>query len=281
MPRPFPAHLWRSLCIVATVVLEQKVAEPSWAEIPVPQTNVQLYRLLDNLAYGEEDVVLAHRAYQLATTVYSGRFQGDGKPFQAHGVGTAGILAHAGMTTPLMVAGIIHNVYTNGDFGLPTSGPTEAVRAQVKRATNEAVEQYVYLFRTRLPGHWKGDPAHASEIEKQLLLLLAAETLEKMHDSGFAYWQTDLAGRVQSARQRTRLMTEIGYPLIGQWLLDAAEELEATDIPDRLKTAKSSYLQAAPSLAPRRSLVLRRLARRQVGRLRQYAGRAARKAGLR
>ena len=257
------------------------MVEPSWAEVNVPQTNVQLYRLLDNLAYGEEDVVLAHRACKLATSLYSGRYQGDGKPFQAHGVGTAGILAHAGMTTPLMVAGIIHNVYTNGDFGLPTTGPSEEARALVKRETDTVVERYVHGFYTHFPGRWKGDPNDVSELERDLLVLLSAETLEKMYDSGFAYWQTDLASRVELARQRAHLMAEIGYSLVGQWLLDAAAELEAADVPDRLKTAASSYVQAAPSLAPRRSLALRRRGRSYGQRLRRRAGRALRRVGLR
>jgi (p)ppGpp synthase/HD superfamily hydrolase len=39
------------------------------------------------------DLLLVHRAYELLTRLYTGHFQADGKPFVAHGVGVASILA--------------------------------------------------------------------------------------------------------------------------------------------------------------------------------------------
>ena len=61
--------------------------------LQVAQTNIQLYNQLRRRGLDRDELVLVHRAYELLTTLYSGYYQGDGKPFVAHGVGVASILA--------------------------------------------------------------------------------------------------------------------------------------------------------------------------------------------
>jgi hypothetical protein len=60
---------------------------------PFAQTNLQLFHQLRNAGYDEADLVCIHQAYQLACQVFTGFFRGSGKPFIAHLVGTASILA--------------------------------------------------------------------------------------------------------------------------------------------------------------------------------------------
>ena len=107
-----------------------------WDQLLVPQTNVQLYRLLTDLGYEPDSLDLVRRVYEFSSRVYSGRYQGCGKPFVAHGLGTAGILAHVGALPELVGAALIHNVYTNGDLG----GMRPKERARARRVVQKAVE---------------------------------------------------------------------------------------------------------------------------------------------
>ena len=84
---------------------------------PVAQTNLQLYNQLRARGWSPAELGLLHRAYELTVSLYSGYFQNDGKPFVAHTVGVASILGHLERPAELVAAGLLHNVYTNGDFG--------------------------------------------------------------------------------------------------------------------------------------------------------------------
>ena len=83
----------------------------------VAQTNLQLYNQLRAQGYSQKELVIVHRAYEFLTTIYPGYFQADGKPFVAHTVGVASILAHLQLPAEFIAAGLLHNIYGNGDFG--------------------------------------------------------------------------------------------------------------------------------------------------------------------
>ena len=61
----------------------------------VAQTNIQLYNQLRREGRPREELVLTRQAYELAASLYSGYYQGDGKPFVTHGVGVASMAVKA------------------------------------------------------------------------------------------------------------------------------------------------------------------------------------------
>ena len=73
----------------------------------VAQTNVQLYNQLREKGLQLDDLVLVHRAYEFLTTLYPGYFQADGKPFVAHGVGVASILAEIDQPAQIVAVGLV------------------------------------------------------------------------------------------------------------------------------------------------------------------------------
>ncbi len=81
------------------------------------QTNIQLFNQLRQDGYSDADLILVRNAYELAMVLFTGRFQPSGKSFIAHVVGTASILAWLRLPAPVVAAGLLHNVYENGDFG--------------------------------------------------------------------------------------------------------------------------------------------------------------------
>jgi hypothetical protein len=161
--------------------------------VRVAQTNIQLYNQLRQRGLDRKELVLIHRAYELLTTLYSGYYQGDGKPFVAHGIGVASILAELGQPADTVAMGLVHGVYGNGDFGDGEHGPTPAHRAVVRGAVGEHVEQLVFRFtHLRLhPDTIERDRvalAGLDEWGRRLQVVAIVDHLEKYIDLGVLYF---------------------------------------------------------------------------------------------
>ncbi len=83
----------------------------------IAMVNTRLYGQLLAQGRSDDDLWAIRRAYDLTSVLYSGAYQADGRPFTAHVVSVASILALIGMPSTIVAAGLIHNVYGNGDFG--------------------------------------------------------------------------------------------------------------------------------------------------------------------
>ena len=81
------------------------------------KTNLQLYGQMLRAGRPEQELRLVRDAYELAVRLFAGHFRGNGKPFLAHLVGVASILAEHGHPIELVTAGLLHSVYSFGEFG--------------------------------------------------------------------------------------------------------------------------------------------------------------------
>ena len=86
------------------------------------QTNLQLHAQLLDLGCSIEDREYLAAGYRLAADLFSGQYRGSGKPFVAHLVGTASILAATKASATVVAAGLLHAAYDQGDFGLGLLG---------------------------------------------------------------------------------------------------------------------------------------------------------------
>lgn len=160
----------------------------------IAQTNIQLYNQLREQGLDRRELVLVHDAYELLTTLYPGYYQGDGKPFVAHGVGVASILAELGQPADIVAMGLLHGVYGNGDFGDGADGrPTPSRRAIVREAVGPEVEQLVFRFtQLRLHPDTIDDDrrtlAELDETGRRLQLVAIVDHLEKYVDLGVLYF---------------------------------------------------------------------------------------------
>lgn len=172
----------------------------------VAQTNLQLYNQLRREARSDDDMRLVRAAYELAVTHYSGYFGGDRKPFVAHTIGVASILASLGQPALMIAAGLLHNVYGNGDFGDGLHNAATARRRRlVRTAVGGAVEDVLYRFHTcrvRLDPDegYRQRLARLAQLDNEVLLLDLADVVEKHVDSSVLYhgngsWISDPIGR--------------------------------------------------------------------------------------
>lgn len=216
--------------------------------VQVAQTNIQLYNQLRQRGLDTDELVLVHRAYELLTTLYSGYYQGDGKPFVAHGVGVASILVGLGQPAEIVAMGLLHGVYGNADFGDGVDGrATPQRRELVNEAVGSQVEQLVFRFsELRLHPdtieHDRRALAELDETERRLQLVAVVDHLEKYVDLGVLYFGdsseivewTDRIGCELIA-----LAAELGEPRLAEMLSSAfaAADEEAQRIPPELRPA--------------------------------------------
>src|SRR5436190_16505729 len=160
----------------------------------IAQTNIQLYNQLRERGFALDDLLLVHRAYEFLITLYPAHYQADGKPFVAHGVGVASIVAELDQPGQLVAFGLLHNIYGNADFGDGADGGATPFRRElVREAVGAEIEALLVRFpelRIR-PGNVEEIRQGLSELDesgRRLLLVDLADYLEKYVDLGVLYF---------------------------------------------------------------------------------------------
>ena len=167
------------------------------------QTNLQLYGQMLRAGRPELELRLVRDAYELAVRLFAGHFRGNGKPFLAHLVGVASILAEHGHPIESVTAGLLHSVYSFGEFGDGTRGLSSRKRQEVRQTVGTAVEELVSHYTT---SDWRlvtlcalrDVPNLRRQPRKEVFHLKVADVLEDHLDQGLGY----IAG--ETTRQRYR-----------------------------------------------------------------------------
>jgi hypothetical protein len=210
----------------------------------IAQTNLQLYNQIRLEGRPAEDLLLIRRCYELSVTLYTGCFQGDGKPFVAHTVGVASIMAHIGASSVVVAAGCVHNIYGNGNFG---DGLSETVtpsrRDFVKEAVGDHVEAAITQFRSfRLYPNTIDDIVSRLDdlnaLERELVAMDLADHLEKYVDHGVLYfgdgdWVTSFVDK--HGNTLIDIANRLNYPELATALAHAFDDTARQTIPPELK----------------------------------------------
>jgi len=207
------------------------------------QTNIQLYRQLEAEGYSVADVETVGRAHELAQRLFPGIYRGSGRPFLAHLVGTASVLVSLRARVPVVVTGLLHAVYTHGEFGNGWRGIKEAKRAKVRQEVGEEVEDLIARY-TRLTWRPSTLPAIRAgfdamgPLERDVLLVRLANELEDHLDLGILYsadhkWrrafmETDLPACVEMAER-------LGAPALAKRLAETFAEVSNAHVSPALR----------------------------------------------
>lgn len=237
-----------------------------------PQTNLQLYAQLVGLGYSEADLATVARSYELSMILFPGTYRGSGKPFLAHLAGTAGIVATLRARAALVATGLLHAVYTHGEFGNGWRGVSDAKRARVRAAVGPEIEDLVARY-TALRWTPASIPAIRARLdamtalERDVLLVRLANELEDHLDLGILYlgdaprrlrfMREDLPAAVEMARR-------LGHPGLAESLTAAFDQIERAAISPVLRRsdAESFRLPFASHRLRLRVAVSHLLARR-------------------
>ena len=213
---------------------------------PIARTNVQLMNQLIRQGRSQEALKRVYDAYNLAVDLYSGYFQGDGKPFVSHVISVASTVAFLGLPDDLVVAAVVHNIYCNGDFGDGEENVvTPARQARVRAVVGKRVDDLLVRFRglrlRRSLDRVLRDFDALSEDDRQLLLMDLADHYEKFLDGALAYygdcsWILDFD--VPNMPKMVALAERLGHPQLGRQLAEVMrEQLDWMErVPDCIRT---------------------------------------------
>ncbi|MBN9415211.1 hypothetical protein ABS71_02420 [bacterium SCN 62-11] len=213
----------------------------------VAQTNLQLYAQLP-----PSQLPAVAAAYELATQLFSGQFRASGKPFLAHLVGTASILAQLGRSLEEITTGLLHAAYDNGDFGANSGSKREEVRGVI----GELAESYLETYSS-LP--WDPDryPASDSPLERAALVVRVANELEDLLDGSLAWVGPQRAAKMQARIEPTaRLADRLELPELAR----ALRQIQPCQ-PASSNRPESSYTLAPRTYARVAEIVAKRLQR--------------------
>jgi len=227
----------------------------------VAQTNLALYRQLHNLGYQSQSLKRIRGAYELAMSLFAGRFRACGRVFLAHLVGTAGILAELGASEPIVTAGLLHAAYEQGDFGFTRwRHRRERIRAVVGDDVENLIQRYDQLKwnETSIPLIF--DRLNAlQETDRAALLIRLANELDDHLD--FARQLSNKgAHRVASHPDIIIAMAaSLGHPTLAESLRHALTEPEDMEWLSPLCTGRSGSFPLAWRRGAGAMQVLRRI----------------------
>jgi hypothetical protein len=182
-----------------------------------------------------------------------------------------------GLNAEFVAAGLLHNIYDNGDFGDGRRKViTKARRGLVRNAVGDDIEALIDRFRA-----FRILPATIDEIwarldqfnqtERNLIMMDLADHLEKYQDGGVFYfgdnhWVVDFVH--QYGDRLTAIAMRLGQPRFAAMLREAFEQTP-DEVPRVLRTSRK-YLELIVPMSCRRRvypLLRRRLNRGLLGRL--------------
>jgi (p)ppGpp synthase/HD superfamily hydrolase len=228
------------------------------------QTNIQLFNQLRREGYSNTDLNLVRDGYELAMVLFTGRFQPSGKSFIAHVVGTASILASLRLPPKLVAAGLIHNVYENGDFGTGRSGISLGKRDEIRKTLGPEVEEYVASFAALCSTSPTADlarnnPDKLASVDRAALLILFAEGLEHLLDCDVLYYgETVTRSCIDHSKIAAEIAEKLGQSVLGAELREAIREVESAELPVEPsgQRAPHSFVIAPKSCCKRFSVAL-------------------------
>ena len=241
------------------------------------QTNLQLLRQLRDGGYSDQDLARIKDAYDVATHLYTGWIRPSGKPFLAHVVGTASILATVEAPATVVAAGLLHAAYTIGGRGAVRPGVSRAKRALLRRAVGGEVEELVLRYtalrwdETTIPRVHRTVPT-LDATARQVLTIRLANELEDHLDGSLHYCpalRRQLLGPTH--RLAVDMAAKLGLHDLAADLARAIEESASGEVPEPLQTHRTASVFISPASHRRRLGVL----------LRDHAGAVLRRLGRR
>ncbi len=196
------------------------------------QTNLQLYRQLESLGYSRVERERVAQAYRFSSKLFSGLYRGSEKPFIAHLVGTASILAVHKVSIDLVLTGLLHAAYLVGDFGFDSgTRQSKRKRAYIRNLVGDDVEAMVagyddLLWNACVIKEYVLKTEALPPLTKSLLIVRLANTLEDQLDGGLLYCGGSKLREVSSDKTQQDMMQLATVLALPELAIQLKEEFE-------------------------------------------------------
>ena len=239
------------------------------SRVPYAQTNLQLFNQLRAAGWAEADLSRARDSYELAMQLFTGQFRSNGKPFLSHLVGTASALVAAGRPPAVVLGGLLHAVYAQGEWGDGRSRVAEERRPRVREVAGADVEDLVYRY-TLLAWNERTIPelrARADQLsgpEAEVVTMRLANLLDDYLDLGMAYSHKGEKAKLAPPHllDAVDIAERLGMHALAEDLRGVIGENAEVDLsPALVREDRGSFTLAPLSHAVKPSLTLRNAAK--------------------
>lgn len=247
----------------------------------IAQTHLQLFRQMRGSGYSAADQALVSNAYQLATQLFANLFRPCGRPFVNHLVGTAAVLVRLKAPIRLVVAGLLHASYQEGDFPSSLEGMTPRKRELVRAVVGGEIEELVAAYTVSSRNMSAMLVSHArfyemSAEERDVLLMQLANELDDYRDLS-ANHSANTEERIEvirkCGREQVEMAERLGHPELGRALGEIYADSSEAAVPAALKSRFSYGYAILPySCRIRPNIWMRRLGVKIRNRLHRHLG---------
>lgn len=222
----------------------------------IAQTNLQLYRQLASAGAHSSELRRIRETYEIAVSLFGNMFRASGKPFVAHLVGTASVIARDGPPFHVVQAALLHAAYVQGEFGDGAPGRTERRAQRLATTIAEEGERLVARYATFA---WKAADPPPPELVRSLdasgravvQMRLANEVEEFAAGDVLSHADgTTRAEEVLAAIPAwTRCAREIGAVELAAALERLEPAIRGAAVPPELRSDRVRSFHAAPLLS--------------------------------
>jgi hypothetical protein len=260
-----------------TGIKQMTPAEPSNVG-QIAQTHLQLFQQMRSKSYSAADLAKVAAAYQAATKLFANRFRPCGRPFVSHLVGTSAILVWLKAPIPIVIAGLLHAAYQEGDFARSLEGMTPRKRAELRAIIGTEAEELVAGYTVGSRSLTGIMASHArfhqmSPVERDILLMQLANELDDYRDlaSNHAANADERIAVIRQCGPHQAEMAEwLGRPELACALRDTYAESIAAFVPKPLLSEFAYGYEIVPeSCQVRLNILARRLGVKVRNRLRR------------
>lgn len=154
----------------------------------LPQTNLQLFHLMNELGFDATCQQSVHQAYDIAQKLFGTCFRPCDKPFVCHLIGTAAALARWKQPVELMNAGLLHSAYLFGDFQDGEKGATPRRRHWLRNRMGSETEKLIHRYTLSSWGNVSNTQLHHKALADpkfcEVFKVKMADTYDELADFG-------------------------------------------------------------------------------------------------
>ena len=231
-------------------------------QIHYAQTNLQLYNQMLAANYPDSTLLMVKQSYRLALDLFANRCRGNEKPFICHLIGTASILVSCAAESTVVIAGLLHAVYAQGEFGDGCKSMSAHHRLRFTETVGSEIEELITAYtklsmqKPVLKALLENQQVYNEQTEK-LILIRIANVLEDISDAGTRFCSKDKYRKdPELVTTMANLAHKIEQPELASTLLQVFADTEAEKIPGFLVCTTANSFNHKKSTSSYRRVIL-------------------------
>ena len=172
--------------------LRRSISERPSVKTEFAQTSIQLFNQSCESSLDSQQISSLELGVKIAQYAFCGGYRPHRKTFESHLIGTASVLLHFGASIEIVVAGLLHSLYEQGNMKLLPIPEETGNRQWIGAKLGATVETLIQLntetqWRQFTPDQLINRKETLRDTTKALLLIRTANYIEELADFSLLY----------------------------------------------------------------------------------------------